>query len=101
MAVSATTGEGLTDLEATLASLLRGGSSAETRPALISARQRGAVERALRHIHDAQAARTAGVPQDLLATSVRAALRAVGEVTGEDVDESVIQEIFSRFCIGK
>jgi tRNA modification GTPase len=31
----------------------------------------------------------------------RPALHAVGEVTGEDVDESVIQEIFSRFCIGK
>jgi tRNA modification GTPase len=45
--------------------------------------------------------RAADYPQDLLATPVRAALHAVGEVTGEDVDESVIQEIFSRFCIGK
>lgn len=101
VAVSATTGEGLPELEAALADLLRGGASGEARPALISARQRGAVERALRHIHDAQAARLAGVPQDLLATPVRAALHAVGEVTGEDVDESVLAEIFSRFCIGK
>jgi tRNA modification GTPase len=99
--VSATTGAGLADLESALATALRGGVSGEARPALISARQRAAVDRALAHIHDAQAARAAGVPQDLLATSVRAALHAVGEVTGEDVDESVIQEIFSRFCIGK
>ena len=101
VSVSATTGEGLAELEGVLADLLRNGSSSEARPSLISARQRAAVERALRHIHDAREARAADIPQDLLATPVRAALHAVGEVTGEDVDEAVIQEIFSRFCIGK
>ncbi|MDQ3442024.1 MAG: tRNA uridine-5-carboxymethylaminomethyl(34) synthesis GTPase MnmE [Chloroflexota bacterium] len=101
IAVSASTGEGLPDLEAALSELLRGGASGEARPSLVSARQQAAVERALRHIHDAQEARLLDVPQDLLATAVRAALHAIGEVTGEDVDESVIQEIFSRFCIGK
>ncbi|HYI25418.1 MAG TPA: tRNA uridine-5-carboxymethylaminomethyl(34) synthesis GTPase MnmE [Thermomicrobiales bacterium] len=99
--VSAVTGTGLTDLESTLVAALRGSAAPEARPALISARQRAAVERALRHIRDARDAHASGIPQDLLATSVRAALHAVGEVTGEDVDESVIQEIFSRFCIGK
>ncbi len=101
VSVSATTGEGLGNLEAVLANTLRGGVSSEARPSLISARQRAAVDRALRHIRDAQEARATGFPQDLLATSVRAALHAVGEVTGEDVDESVLDEIFSRFCIGK
>src|SRR5690606_25389157 len=48
--ISATTGEGLSDLEAALATALRGGVSSEARPALISARQRAAVERALQHI---------------------------------------------------
>lgn len=101
VAVSATTGDGLSDLESALAGILRGGLPSDARPSLISARQRAAVDRALAHIHDAQEARVSGYPQDLLATPVRAALHAVGEVTGEDVDESVIQEIFSRFCIGK
>lgn len=99
--LSATEGHGLRELEGAVIASVQGGAAAETRPALITARQRSAVERALRHIEDAQAAQVAGVPQDLLATSVRAALHAVGEVTGEDVDESVITEIFSRFCIGK
>jgi tRNA modification GTPase len=36
-----------------------------------------------------------------MATDVRAALHAIGEVTGENVDEAVLTEIFSRFCIGK
>jgi len=99
--LSATDGTGLEVLEEALLAALRGGATNETRPALISARQGAAVDRALRHLRDAAEARTAGVPQDLLATSVRAALHAVGEVTGEQVDEAVLREIFSRFCIGK
>ena len=99
--LSATDGTGLVALEEALLEALRGGATNETRPALISARQRSAVDLALRHIRDAAEARAAGVPQDLLATSVRSALHAVGEVTGEQVDEAVLREIFSRFCIGK
>lgn len=96
--VSATTGEGIDRLEGALVEVL-GGSAAQ--PALITGRQRAAVDRALVHIHDAREAYEAGVPQDLLATSVRAALHSVGEVTGEHVNEAVLNEIFSRFCIGK
>jgi tRNA modification GTPase len=96
--LSATTGEGLEALEEALVSAL-GGSAAQ--PALITARQRAAIDRALSHIRDAREAHASGIPQDLLATSVRAALHAVGEVTGEHVDEAVLREIFSRFCIGK
>ena len=96
--LSATTGEGLGALEDALVGAL-GGATAQ--PALITARQRAAVDRSLANIEDAETAHAAGVPQDLLATSVRAALHAVGEVTGEHVDQAVLNEIFSRFCIGK
>lgn len=96
--VSATTGAGLERLEDALVEALGG---AAPQPSLITGRQRAAVARALAHIHDAQEAHAAGIPQDLLATSVRAALHAVGEVTGEHVDQAVLNEIFSRFCIGK
>jgi tRNA modification GTPase len=96
--LSAATGEGLEGLEGALVAVLGDGAA---HPALITGRQRAAVDRALVNIHDAQEAHAAGIPQDLLATSVRAALHAVGEVTGEHVDEAVLTEIFSRFCIGK
>lgn len=99
--VSATTGEGLSELERTLAATVTEDAGGSAQPALINARQHAAIDRALMHIHDAQSAQDAGVPQDLLATSVRAALHAVGEVTGENVDDAVLTEIFSTFCIGK
>jgi tRNA modification GTPase len=99
--VSSLTGAGLADLEAALAARLGGDLAGHAQPALITVRQHAALDRALRHVRDATAARAAGYPLDLLATDVRAALRAIGEVTGEAVDEAVLTEIFSRFCIGK
>jgi tRNA modification GTPase len=32
---------------------------------------------------------------------LRAAIKSLGEVTGEELVESVLDRIFSRFCIGK
>lgn len=97
--VSASRGEGIAELERVLHQSLTADASAQ--PSLVNARQRHALDRAHTHITDAISAREAGVPQDLLATSVRAALHSVGEVTGENVDEAVLLEIFSTFCIGK
>lgn len=99
--VSATTGQGLEALEDALATTLMTDVSGDAQPALVNARQRAALDRALTHLRDARAGHALGVPQDLLATSVRAALHAIGEVTGENVDEAVLTEIFSSFCIGK
>lgn len=99
--LSASEGTGLMELETLLKEMITDRAGDGAQPALINTRQRAAIDRALAHIHDAQQAREMGIPQDLLATSVRAALHAVGEVTGENVDEAVLNEIFSTFCIGK
>src|SRR5699024_8880042 len=84
---SANTGDGIADVERTLRDILA--SDSDVQPSLVNARQRSALDRAYAHVEDAIAAHEAAVPQDLLATSVRAALHAVGEVTGENVDEAV------------
>jgi tRNA modification GTPase len=98
--LSSLTGEGIPALEEALARLLTG-SAGQAQPALISARQEAALARALEHVQAATEAHDAGYPIDLLAIDVRAALHALGEVTGEAVDEAVLDEIFRRFCIGK
>jgi tRNA modification GTPase len=99
--LSSMTGDGLADLERALVDVLSGDSARNAAPALVTARQRAALERALAHLREAVAAHTSGVPLDLLAIDVRAAMRAIGEVTGESIDDAVLTEIFSRFCIGK
>jgi tRNA modification GTPase len=42
-----------------------------------------------------------GLPGDLLALDIRAALNALGEITGEVTSDDLLKNIFSRFCIGK
>ena len=42
-----------------------------------------------------------GLPLDLCAVDLSAALDALGEITGETMNEAVISEVFSRFCVGK
>lgn len=41
------------------------------------------------------------VEPEFLALELREALGALGEITGETAPEQILEEIFSRFCIGK
>ena len=60
-----------------------------------------------RHIKALENARDALIHADaaseltLFATDIRESLHQLGAITGRDVDASVIDRIFSRFCVGK
>ena len=41
------------------------------------------------------------IPVDLISLDIKDAWRYLGEITGDSVEEDIINEIFSRFCIGK
>lgn len=99
--VSAASGAGLELLEDALyrAAVALTGEAAE--PALVTERQLDALRRAREAVEAALDAHDLGMPLDLVAVDVREALEAVGEVTGENVSEAVLDEIFRRFCIGK
>jgi tRNA modification GTPase len=99
---SAVTGAGLAALEeASEAAVLGGAARAQADPALLTARQEAALHAALGHVRGALAALAAGLPPDVVAVDVRAALTRLGEITGESVTETLLDEIFARFCIGK
>jgi tRNA modification GTPase len=102
--VSARSGAGLAELESALHALATGATAAltaESDPALATTRQRETIARARDHARSAADALAAGVPLDLVAVDARAALVAIGEITGETASEAILEAIFSRFCIGK
>jgi tRNA modification GTPase len=104
VALSARTGAGVPDLEGALYALAIGAAgdlTAETDPALATTRQRETIARARDAARHAARAFAAGVPLDLVAVDARAALVAIGEITGETASEAILDAIFSRFCIGK
>lgn len=41
------------------------------------------------------------IPDDLLSIDLRQAYDFLGEITGESVSDKIVDEIFSKFCVGK
>lgn len=97
LAVSATTGEGIAELEDWLRVWASSVASPGTAALLGQTRTRNACARARAELADA------AVQADpvLKAEALRLALRALGEITGAVNVEAVLDTIFARFCIGK
>ncbi len=67
----------------------------------INQRQAAALVKAKTSLEQVQATITQQLPLDFWTIDLRGAIHALGEITGEEVTESVLDKIFSRFCIGK
>lgn len=65
------------------------------------AREAEALRRAKKHLVEARDTIRLDVGIDFVSIDLRSALAALGEITGENVGDAVIDEIFSKFCIGK
>lgn len=65
---------------------------------LTSMRQAALVKTAEKQTEEALAK---GVNDECRASLIREALRTLAQITGEDVNESVIDAVFEKFCLGK
>jgi len=98
MPISALTGEGLPALRQAIRDALCGTGPLED-PVLTNDRHLAALEQAAASLDRAQAALPLG--DELVLEDLRAALQALGELTGEFLNEDLYDRIFSTFCIGK
>ena len=89
-------------MEKALVDLVIGGqvTIADT-PLVSNPRHKALLQQALEHTRAAMTANEAGLSADLVSIDVRAAVEALGEITGETVTEDLLETIFSNFCIGK
>jgi len=67
----------------------------------INQRQAAALLQAQTALQQVQATLQQQLPLDFWTIDLRSAIQALGTITGEEVTESVLDRIFSRFCIGK
>ncbi|NEN89133.1 MAG: tRNA uridine-5-carboxymethylaminomethyl(34) synthesis GTPase MnmE [Okeania sp. SIO3H1] len=94
--------QGIEELEAAIINSVNlGDLQAENLDFAINQRQAAALTRAKVALEQCLNTIKNNLPLDFWTIDLRGAIYALGEVTGEDVTESVLDKIFSRFCIGK
>ncbi|MBK9072105.1 MAG: tRNA uridine-5-carboxymethylaminomethyl(34) synthesis GTPase MnmE [Myxococcales bacterium] len=102
IATSSTTGMGLESLKtAILARVGLAGSSGESDPLVTTERQRQHLAGARRYLDASLTALRAEADLSICAIELRAARGEFAKLTGRDTTETLLDEIFSRFCIGK
>ena len=97
LTISAHTGQGLEAVRAYLTQQAR----LPREGALIHERHMAAAREAAARLAQAHEALTGGLPLDIAAVDMREALWLLGRITGESVDDKLLDEIFAAFCVGK
>ena len=98
--VSAATGTGLNDLRAAILESLGAGDLREG-AAITNIRHLELLDRAAAALERAHQAAQGSQPEELVLADLHDARGALEEITGKRSSDDLLNEIFSRFCIGK
>lgn len=102
MTLSAKTLSGMEEFSAWLKNYVYGNEGALSDGVYVqNARQERLLREARQSLAEAGEAAAAMLPYDCIEIDVRNAIDLLGEITGDTVQDEIINEIFSRFCIGK
>ena len=100
--ISAKIGEGIQTLTDRLVSEVMGDFSIADETIVSNARHHESLVKTRIDLHKALQGLETGVSADFVAMDIRAAMRHLGNITGQiDVDTDILGSIFSKFCIGK
>ena len=95
-------GEGITEIEDTIEELVYGGRISQKESLMVNnVRHIELLNRAADSLQDAYTMADAGEAFDFIEVDVKNAYELLGEITGETVSDDIINEVFSRFCLGK
>ena len=94
--------KGIKELEDSILNLVYGGKvSQEHSDMVTNIRHKDLLEKAKNSIGDAKKMALNNQPMDLIEIDIRQAWEYLGEIIGETVTEDIIDQVFSRFCLGK
>ena len=102
VSVSALRGTGLKELSEAIVSAIRSGEvGRDASRFALTAEQHNRLRNVLMLLHGAARAAKEGLSEEFIALDLREAVAILGCVTGRSAIDSILDEIFSRFCIGK
>lgn len=94
--------EGIEELENKIIEMFNDGYiEANNDNIITNIRHRDIINKAIKSLESSLHDMEAGVPIDCFEVDLRNAWEILGEITGETVDDDVLNKIFSDFCIGK
>ena len=64
-------------------------------------RQKNLIQQAIQNLSEAENTLLNNMPIDIIAIFINKMLENLGEITGDSPSEEIINEIFSKFCLGK
>jgi tRNA modification GTPase len=98
---SAVASDGIQELRAAIGqTLLQGGLPIDS-VVVTSLRHQTILREAQSALTEARGAAAERLPEDFICIGLRAALNALGELTGESATEDLLDRIFGEFCLGK
>ena len=96
------TGEGMEELGEYVSGLFHTGEIAEKNEIFISnLRHKNAVKEALESICLVEDSIENGMSEEFFSIDLMNAYRVLGTILGEAVEDDLVEEIFSKFCLGK
>ncbi len=92
---------GIDELEAAISDIFISGRVNPDEVYIANERQRDCLLKAKAALKNAADGLAAAMPTDLVFVDLEDALSSLGEVTGETVQEEIIDRVFESFCVGK
>lgn len=100
--ISARTREGLEDLYQEILNMFKLNEIEINQGNIITnIRHKNQIRKAIESIEEAEKVLNENMPIDLIAVPIKQSLEELSSITGENVSEDIIAEIFSKFCLGK
>lgn len=100
MRISVQDGTGIDGLISAIREMVYSGG-AVTRTVVSNVRHIHLLRQAAGRLIEARSAIAASLPPDCIVVDLRAAWEILGEINGQTAGEELLEQIFSRFCIGK
>lgn len=100
--ISAKEGTGMEDIAAKIKEMYEAGAAESADMSYITnMRHQTALEESAKALDRVVSALDGGMPSDIASIDLNIAIDALGEITGANVSEDIVNEIFHRFCVGK